>query len=71
MALALSTTTSYVLNQDVELDPYKKALQTNLGHKIAEHNRLETILRKLNPRDYLDWDELSHRDRFDVPESYY
>lgn len=56
------------LNSD--LDPYKKALRTNLGDHIAEHDRLETILKKLNPSDYIDWDELSLHERFDEPNSY-
>lgn len=57
-------------NLDSDIDPYRNALQTNLGDKIAEHNRLETILKKLNPSDYIDWDETIQPDRFDDPFSY-
>lgn len=55
----------------VHLDPYQKALQTNLGDKIAEHERLKTVLKRLNPNDYLDWDESAFHRKFDDDRSSY
>lgn len=53
------------------LDPYQKALQSNLGDKIAEHERLKTVLKRLNPNDYLDWDESAFHRKFDDSRSSY
>lgn len=53
------------------IDPYQNALHTNLGDKIAEHERLKAVLKKLNPNDYLDWDESAYHRKFDDSRSSY
>lgn len=42
-------------------DPYNEAMLTYLGDQIEEHERLKEILIKLNPRDYVDWDDVDFK----------
>lgn len=45
-------------NRAWRLDPYNDALQKYLGDQIEEHERLKDVLKRLNPRNSVDWDEV-------------
>jgi len=58
------------LNQAKEiLDPYQLALQRNMGDFIKQHEQLKDVLIRLNPSDYIDWDEPSYLRDFDDSDS--
>lgn len=58
-----------VEGKTIEIDPYNEALNNNLGDLILQHEQLKEVLKRLNPRDYLDWDGSDFQKSFDDPES--
>lgn len=42
-------------------DLYTETLKKYLGDHIEQHERLKDILVRLNPSDYIDWDEVEYK----------